>query len=859
MKWPLDHRVRLIAGLSRFRRVASARDGRGLVRPTPITLAMVASVWLGAFAVAQDGDSDKYREAWQRGEYLTALNLLDKLIEPDDNYIPRGLLKDRAELRLITGKLEESIADYKALGERYDEVEGLVLLAEVYKYAGRKEEFDKTLVEAQRRSDYWFRYADRRDVMSSPEELLFRGLIAEMRGDDPKNILTGIYKILMEQVPGFAPAFVASGNLALSKGSFATAAGYFEGALALDPNDQEALAGLVKCYWQSRDERLEKTLDTLAKLNPNHPGGLAVRAEMLLDAGKSNEVHELTKKVFAFNSANAEFLALNAAAYFLEDKQTEMEETQKRALDVNPSCSIVFRLPGRIASRHYRFKEGSELQHKALAINPDDHEARAQLGLDLLRLGDDEAGRQELTAAFEADRYNVQVFNSLNVLDSLDKFKSISRGSFTLQFPAAEEPIIARSALDLLDDAATLLQAKYNMTMETPVRVQIFDNHDDFMVRSVGLPGSSGHLGICFGKLVTMDSPSARPKGSSDWHSVLWHEFTHVITLQKTKNRMPRWLSEGISVFEEKQRNTGWGMNLDPNYKKLLDESGLPGVADLELYFTQPKTPGHLMLGYFLAGEFVKHYVAAYGQAALVVSLDRMGAGEAALDSLAASANTSARQMDQAFQDYLKKRLEALEYLEPFAAALQQAVQAAKAQNWIEAETAYRKAYELFPEYEGPSNPLIGLAEVYEATGKNNELRETLHGSLGLHTANLDAWRKLASLYEQMADWAALEKAAIGAAAVDPFDSDLCRLLLRAQRQLGVHDKALDTVERLLAIDTTHAPEYRLARIELLMKRERWDEAKQHAVRLLEDTPNYWEAQEHLLTLVEQTEAHAVN
>ena len=34
---------------------------------------------------------------------------------------------------------------------------------------------------------------------------------------------------------------------------------------------------------------------------------------------------------------------------------------------------------------------------------------------------------------------------------------------------------------------------------------------------------------------------------------VLWHEFAHVITLTATKNRMPRWLSEGISVYEERQ------------------------------------------------------------------------------------------------------------------------------------------------------------------------------------------------------------------------------------------------------------------------------------------------------------------
>src|SRR5690606_25448667 len=166
-------------------------------------------------------------------------------------------------------------------------------------------------------------------------------------------------------------------------------------------------------------------------------------------------------------------------------------------------------------------------------------------------------------------------------------------------------------AMKLLVHAMTTYEELYQVELEKPVLVEMFDNHDDFMVRSVGLPGSVGHLGICFGQLVTLDSPSARPRGSWNWRSVLWHEFVHVITLQKTNNRMPRWLSEGISVYEEERYSPAWEDKLDPDYRAIVEEDGLPDMEALNTLFTAPQSPVHLLFGYFAAGEFVEYYIEA--------------------------------------------------------------------------------------------------------------------------------------------------------------------------------------------------------------------------------------------------------
>ena len=51
-----------------------------------------------------------------------------------------------------------------------------------------------------------------------------------------------------------------------------------------------------------------------------------------------------------------------------------------------------------------------------------------------------------------------------------------------------------------------------------------------------------------------MDSPKARTPGTFSWQATLWHELAHVITLQMSNQRVPRWLTEGVSVYEEGAR-----------------------------------------------------------------------------------------------------------------------------------------------------------------------------------------------------------------------------------------------------------------------------------------------------------------
>lgn len=818
---------------------------RGCDAVRPLGAVLLLGLAMGPAGWAADTEPLGYEALWKRGEYRKALDDLEARIAPRLPNIPSFWEKERAELRFLCGEVDAAIADYEQLVTRSADATDTLRLAEMYRYRGAQTKFDMALADAARRLEgNWGGYNPQRTLLTA-------GRIAELQGDDPKQILSTFYTVLLRRAPEYVPGYVAAGNLALSKRSYAIAASYYEQALDRDPAAYEALAGLATCFWQSRDERLDAVLERLGRDAPLLPEGVAVRVEMALDAGRIDAALERIDAVLAINPNHRLFRAYRAAALFLADDIDGMKREQAHALAFNAMASEVYRIPGEVATRHYRFQEAAALHRQALAANADDHDARAELGITLLRLGRDEEGREALDRAFNADPYNVRVYNSLEVLDTLSDYARIEHGPFVLELPPDEANVLGPAMLDLLEEELALLEAKYAIQVERPLRIQIFDNHDDFMVRSLGLPGNAGHLGICFGRLVTMDSPSARPKGSMDWHSVLWHEFAHVITLQKTRNRMPRWLSEGISVHEETLRHPGWGMRVEPHFAELMDREALPGVSDLELHFTQPKTPQHLMLGYYLAGEFVKAYVAHYGQAALVDALERIAEQADALDALAAGAAVDGDALNGVFRAHLAAELAVLDRLPEFRAAMQRGAEAFTSQDWAAAEQAFQEAHALYPAYAESDGPLTGLAAIYDATGAADQLAGTLEAQLVLNTINLPAWRRLAELAKARGDWEAVIDAAAGAAAIDPFDVDLGRSLLDAQLTLERHEDALQTAARLAVLDTPRAVDHELTQVRLLTELDRDAEARAQVVRLLETRPHFWEAQEVLLALAE--------
>ncbi len=808
------------------------------------TRLLVSTLLLFAVAVqAQD-----YRALWQRGEYARAVEEVERVIEAGDSDVRVSVLYgDYADLLFAVGRVDEAIVLSENIVSNYPLPSHIVRLTSFYHYRGRRAEYRELL-------DLIGRQMERlRSYRLDEEEQLAIGQLLEMQGEDPQALLA-YYERLMDEYPAYAPLRVAAGDVALARRSFAVAARHYGQALELAGEYQRALAGLTEAYRASGDPRESDALERLRGFNPHHPRLRLLNAERLLDLGEADAGLAELDSLLAINPQHTRALALKGAAFFLQDEHGAMEDIQQRAVAFNPQASEVYRVAGRVASRHYRFEQGREFQRRALSLDAEDHAARLYLAFDLLRLGEDGAARAELEVVFAANAYSVQAYNLLGVSDALRQFKTVRRGLFELQMPEREEKVLAGPMLDLLDDAAALYQERYAIELAQPVRVQVFDVHDEFIVRSVGLPGSAGHLGICFGKLITMDSPRARDWGAMNWQQVLWHEFVHVATLQKTNNRMPRWLSEGISVYEETRRDTAWGQRLSPEFKELVAAEELPAVRDLSRYFMQPKSAQHLLYGYYVAGEFARFYSERYGSAALAQSLAQIGAGVGTEEALAAAAGVELSALDAGYRAHLKIQLAPLYYLAndegegAFALALARGDSALAAGDLDRAEAAYLAAHALYPDYAAAAAPLRRVAAMYEQ-GPPEKYMAALERIVAWDPQAHAECMQLASLLMEQDKAQSAAVVLARAAAIIPFHVPLVAARAQALSAAGQWDDAVEQWRLLLYMDPARAVQHQLELARSLYAQGALAAARRQVLSLLEKTPRYREAQQLLLEM----------
>src|SRR5215470_20450060 len=108
-------------------------------------------------------------------------------------------------------------------------------------------------------------------------------------------------------------------------------------------------------------------------------------------------------------------------------------------------------------------------------------------------------------------------------------------------------------------------------------------------------------------------SASARAAGEFNWGSTLWHEYTHVITLQMTDYRIPRWFSEGLSVYEERRARPGWGDDWNPLFVRAFTSGKWFKIADLDAAFQRPRNPADVPIAYFEASQVCEFIVDRFG------------------------------------------------------------------------------------------------------------------------------------------------------------------------------------------------------------------------------------------------------
>ena len=435
--------------------------------------------------------------------------------------------------------------------------------------------------------------------------------------------------------PGNADINAEWGELFLEKHNPGDAMKSFQEALRADESHVPALLGAAKVSVGTNPPAARAALERALGINANSVPAHLLAAELSLDDRERDEAKASIQKALSINPNSLEARSLDAAMAALEDRTADFERLVKEILAINPRFGEVYRVAGDHLARNYRFDEAVLLVRRALALDAENTRAYADLGTHLLRTGDEPGARVALERAFKDDPFDQTTFNQLALLDTIDKFVTITDGDIVMRLHPDEAGVMREHALPLAKEALATLQKHYDFTVTGPILIEMFPKHDDFAVRTIGLPGFIGALGACFGRVVTLDSPNARDPGDFNWGETLWHEIAHVITLQMSKNRLPRWLSEGISVWEERRARPEWGREMDMAFAQAMNEDKVLNLEVLNEGFSDPKL---ISLAYYQASLVVDHIVDTYGEPALhrfvggevghLVRAGRIGAAE---------------------------------------------------------------------------------------------------------------------------------------------------------------------------------------------------------------------------------------
>ena len=212
-------------------------------------------------------------------------------------------------------------------------------------------------------------------------------------------------------------------------------------------------------------------------------------------------------------------------------------------------------------------------------------------------------------------------------MDSYKNFVTFTTPTTILKLHKKEAELLRPYFQSEMERAMATYEKKYKLKLDKPVQVEVYPDHEDFAVRTLGMPGL-GALGVTFGYAVAMDSPSGRKPGTFHWASTLWHEMSHVYTLTATGHRVPRWFTEGLAVHEETAISPDWGDRLSPDVIDAIKNKKLLPVAELDRGFVHPVSPPQVIVSYFQAGRICDYINEKWGWDTLLAMLHDFGAGE---------------------------------------------------------------------------------------------------------------------------------------------------------------------------------------------------------------------------------------
>lgn len=513
----------------------------------------------------------------------------------------------------------------KVLSGDKDSMIGHWVQAELFRTAGK-------LPEAQKEYEWFLAFHNRGTKIETSEEMQLVGLaVAELarwtrNHNQFRRLVNEFYPALLAREKEFWPAYLETARLFAEKYNEADAQAAISQGLAINPNAAELHALRAELAIRNFDLATAKTaLERSLEMNPKLLRAWMLQADLLMADVRPAEAIDILEKTRKQDPRNEELLGRLAAAYAAVDglpagkPAARMQGVMDEVLKFNPHCGVFYLAAGESFDRMRRYPLAAEYFREAQARMPQLISARGQLGMTLMRLGEEVEAAKLLEEAFAIDPFHVRVKNTLEVLDVLQGYAILETDHFVLKFDRGQSELLAKYAARHLEEQVyPQLVEQLGFQPQGKTLIEIFtkakntSGHGWFSARMVGLP-AIGTVGACAGKMVALTSPDELSK-KYNWARVLRHEYVHVLNLQQTDFNIPHWFTEGLAVYSEgPHRPREWNTLLASR----AQENQLYNLDTITLGFIRPKNGDDWTLAYCQGALYVDFIREKYGPEAI--------------------------------------------------------------------------------------------------------------------------------------------------------------------------------------------------------------------------------------------------
>jgi tetratricopeptide (TPR) repeat protein len=721
-------------------------------------------------------------------------------------------------------------------------------------------------------------YNTRANSLKSSEFVAVARAVTFLGVDDPQLFKDALraYDRAIAADPDNMDARARLGELFVSKFNGAEAKRTLVEALAKNATHVPTLIAEARRRDFDNEGGADSVLARALQLEPENVSARVMRAQFLADvedfAGAAREADRALKA----DSVSGEAIAMRAALYRVAGDSVGFNTMRRRYSALYPKEAWLHVVTATSLSHVRQYAQAAAVAREGTQVDPKNWRAHATMGSNLLRLGDITAGRASLETSFKGDPYDVWAKNTLDLLDTFGQYENTSTDKFRFMIEKQEAGVLSIYLKELLDKAYAVFQKRYAFTPNGPVRVEVYRSHADFSVRTVGLAGI-GALGVSFGNTIAFDSPAAKDAGTFTWGSTAWHELAHTFTLGSSDMRVPRWLSEGLSVYEERRARPGWGQNVSPAFLRALAEKKLVPASRLNDGFVRPAYPQQVIFSYYEASLLCEMIARDLGEQALPQMLQAYRAGQGTEQVIQRVLKMDLATLDKRFDAYLQERFGkalvaiadrdvTVEQYRPVSDMVARA-DAAPGNYWLQVATGralitrrevklavsvLERARALFPDYGGADGAYPLLVRAHQGGGDVKSAATVLQAAAELTELPYEMYLSLADLWLESGDTTKAANAIEYAIYTNPFDIAQHERLAELFTRSGDKTRAVRERTAVVALNPVDRAEayYRLAIAQRDAGTAR--EARRSVLRALEVAPHFERAQELLLTLVEK-------